>query len=160
MVIRIKIMRLKPFGLSSPDILFDLKLKGMIIKCWHQSIHSRWIVVSVDNKATDISKRASLYKARSLAKQAWRLLQNRDSLFYKVFHSKFFHNCSIWEAADTQSSSYAWKSILRGREVLREGMRWRVGTGTSIWVWSDPWLPQPSYLLYLPPSFQNWQERR
>lgn len=61
--------------------------------------------------------------------------------FYKSFNQNFFHNCSIWVAANTQSSSYAWKSILKGREVLREGMRWRVGTGTNIWVWNYPWLP-------------------
>ena len=47
------------------------------------------------------------------------------------------------EAVDTQDGSYAWRSILVGREVLKEGMRWRVGDGTSIRVWSNPWLPSP-----------------
>ncbi len=38
-VIRSKSLSLKPFGLSSPKVLVELILKGMIIKCWHQSLH-------------------------------------------------------------------------------------------------------------------------
>ena len=52
------------------------------------------------------------------------------------------------EAADTQDGSYAWKSILIGKEILKEGMRWRVGDRTSIRVWSDPWLPS-NFLPYI-----------
>ena len=45
------------------------------------------------------------------------------------------------EAADSYSGSYAWKSILKGRDGLKEGMRWKVGIGAAIWIWSDPWMP-------------------
>ena len=49
-----------------------------------------------------------------LAKQAWRLLNNKTSLFYKVFKACFFPNSSLLEAADSRMGSYAWKSILKG----------------------------------------------
>ena len=45
------------------------------------------------------------------------------------------------EASDSNSDSYAWHSILRGRDVLMRGVRWRVGCGESIGVWNDAWLP-------------------
>jgi hypothetical protein len=32
-----------------------------------------------------------------LGKQVWRLLYNKDSIFYKVFKSKYFPNCTILE---------------------------------------------------------------
>jgi hypothetical protein len=31
---------------------------------------------------------------------------------------------------------------LKGLKVIRNGMIWRVGDGTHIKVWSDPWLPR------------------
>jgi hypothetical protein len=37
--------------------------------------------------------------------------------------------------------SYTWRSTLRGVELLREGIIWRDGTGDSMDVWRDPWLP-------------------
>ena len=74
--------------------------------------------------------------------------QSRHGGYYKIrilfsieFSSQNFFPIALMEAVDTQDGSYAWRSILVGREVLKEGMSWRVGDGTSIWVWSNPWLP-------------------
>lgn len=76
-----------------------------------------------------------------LAKQAWRLLHNKDLLLHKVFKSKFFLACSFMEALDNSSGSYAWSCLLKGKEVLWRGARWRVGNGESIKIWDYPWLP-------------------
>ena len=72
-------------------------------------------------------KNLALFNDALLANQAWRLLQNKNSLLYRVFKPNFFPNCSFMEASDSQASSFAWRSILKGREVLKEGMRWKVG---------------------------------
>ena len=53
-----------------------------------------------------------------LAKQAWQILHNKTSLFYKVFKARFFPNTTIMEAANTRMGSYAWKSILKGRDII------------------------------------------
>lgn len=53
-----------------------------------------------------------------LAKQAWQLLHNKTALFYKVFKARFFPNTTIMEAANTRMGSYAWKSILKGRDII------------------------------------------
>lgn len=37
--------------------------------------------------------------------------------------------------------SYSRRSIVRGLEALKEGLIWRVGDGTRINIWSDPWIP-------------------
>ena len=77
-------------------------------------------------------KELSLFNDALLAKQTWRLLHNTNYLFYKVFKSKFFPNCSIMEAKEGYRGSYAWRSILKGREAIRQGVKWRVGNGESI----------------------------
>lgn len=82
----------------------------------------------------------ALYNDSLIAKQAWHLLHNKTSLFYKVFKPSFFPNCSIMEAKDSRSGSYAWRSILNGRDVLNRGARCRVGNGESIKIWKHHWL--------------------
>ena len=68
-------------------------------------------------------------------------LHDTQSLFYWVFKANFFPNCSVMDATNPSNASYAWKSILKAREVINHGASWRVGTGTSVDNWGDNLLP-------------------
>jgi hypothetical protein len=77
-----------------------------------------------------------------LARQAWRMLTAPDSLCARVLKAKYFPNTSILKAQPVAGMSYTWRSILKGLELLKEGLVWRVGDGTDIHIWTDPWLPR------------------
>ena len=49
----------------------------------------------------------AMFNDSLLEKKTWRLLHNKNSLFYKVFKARFFPNCSIMEVKDSSSGSYA-----------------------------------------------------
>ena len=93
-----------------------------------------------------------------LAKQAWRFLHNKETLFYKVFKAKFFPNHSILEAKKSSTGSYAWKSILHGRDVILDGACWRVGNGKSIKIWQHHWLPRKHPTKILSPMVGTIEE--
>ena len=61
-------------------------------------------------------------------------MNNQDSLCYRVFKAKNFPDCSILEARDSTQGSYAGKSILGARDVIKRGTVWRIGKGQSVLV--------------------------
>ncbi len=78
-----------------------------------------------------------------IAKQGRRLLHNHSSLFYRVFKAMFSPSCSWLEANPNQKGSYAWQSIIKSRNVIEKGSRWRIGDGNSAKFWKSRWLPTP-----------------
>jgi hypothetical protein len=40
--------------------------------------------------------------------------------------------------------SYTWRSILKGVEVLKAGIVCRIGDGSKVNIWDDPWIPRDS----------------
>jgi hypothetical protein len=70
-----------------------------------------------------------------LAKQAWRLLSDPSSLCARVLKAKYFPHTKVLQAEPIEGMSYTWRSILKGVQLLKEGVIKRVGDGSSINVW-------------------------
>ena len=81
-----------------------------------------------------------------LARQAWRMLQQPETLCARVLKARYFVDGSILNATCPSGGSFTFRSILHGRDLLLEGLIWRVGDGTSIKVHHDNWIPRSGSL--------------
>lgn len=75
-----------------------------------------------------------------LAKQAWRVIQCEECLLAKLLKAKYYQHESFFQVQQRRNDSYAWKSILHGRELLMKGLKRGVGNGRSLKVWTEPWV--------------------
>jgi hypothetical protein len=77
-----------------------------------------------------------------LAKQAWRILTVPESLCARVLKARYFKNSDLLHAGCPGCGSFSWRSILHGRDLLKLGLIWRIGDGTSIDVCKSNWIPR------------------
>ena len=77
-----------------------------------------------------------------LARQAWRLLQNPDSLSARILKSIYYRDSSILEAVLGNHPSQIWRAMIEGRDTLKLGLIKRIGSGQDTRIWEDQWLPR------------------
>lgn len=87
----------------------------------------------------------SCFNRALLAKQAWRLLNNGDTLLNQCLKAKYYPRVSPIDAVTAYNPSYSWRSISAGFEVIHLGVLWRVGNGALIRVGRDKWVPSAPY---------------
>ncbi|XP_010424608.1 PREDICTED: uncharacterized protein LOC104709742 [Camelina sativa] len=81
------------------------------------------------------------FNSALLAKQLWRLIDVPESLFARVFKSRYYRNTHPLDPIRSYSPSYGWRSICSARSLVNKGLIKRVGSGDTISIWSDPWVP-------------------
>lgn len=115
---------------------------------WHsgQSNGSKLIWMSWDRLAKH--KRAGGMGFRNfrdfniamLCKQLWRLATNSQSLVSRLYKAKYFAKTDVLHAELGHNPSFIWRSLMEAKQLFRDGVRWRVGNGTSIQILNQPWL--------------------
>ncbi|XP_022553759.1 uncharacterized protein LOC111203903 [Brassica napus] len=91
-----------------------------------------------------------------LAKLAWRLLKHPDSLLGQILLGKYCRQNDLLSCSSSGAMSHGWRGILAGREVIKRGLGWAVGTGKDINVWNENWLSTGEVSRPIgPPNFQD-----
>jgi hypothetical protein len=67
-----------------------------------------------------------------LGKQGWRLMQNNQSLVYRVCKAKYFPRCSFMKSILGSNPSLIWRSIFSAKETIQAGMLWKIGDRRTI----------------------------
>lgn len=76
-----------------------------------------------------------------LTKTAWRLQNEQDSIWSRVMKGLYYPRGEFMEENKVARPSWAWASILIGRDMLKENGVWRVGKGNIIKTLKDAWIP-------------------
>ncbi|KAH1063824.1 hypothetical protein J1N35_028811 [Gossypium stocksii] len=80
-----------------------------------------------------------LFNVALLGRQVWRLINYRDTLYYKVLSVKYFSDGDVFNPKSMDKPSFMWQSIAKAAKVLYEGFGWMVGNEKSIKLWHDNW---------------------
>ncbi|CAL5415865.1 unnamed protein product [Camellia sinensis] len=64
-----------------------------------------------------------------------------NSFCARILQGIYFPHSSFLEAVKGRRASWAWASILQGRNVLMEGLRWQIHSGANVQFWKDKWVP-------------------
>ncbi|KAG2328286.1 hypothetical protein Bca52824_011014 [Brassica carinata] len=75
-----------------------------------------------------------------LCKQDWRIWSKPQSLLARVMKSRYFKDGSFLECGIGTRPSYAWCSIMHGKELLVQGLMKKIGDGQSTNIWYDSWI--------------------
>jgi hypothetical protein len=93
-----------------------------------------------------------MFNQALLARQAWRLIKNPESLCAQVLRAKYYPNGNLIDTVFTGNASSTWHAIEYGLELLKKGVIWRIGNGTSVRIWRDPWIPRHDYYKTISPK--------
>jgi hypothetical protein len=82
-----------------------------------------------------------------LARQAWRILQDPETLSARVLKAVYFPETDFLLSAELGASpSRIWRAVIDVREVLNQGIIRRIGTGDETDIWHTNWIPRDGIL--------------
>ncbi|KAJ4801818.1 Ribonuclease H-like superfamily protein [Rhynchospora pubera] len=63
----------------------------------------------------------------------------KDKLWVRVMTAKYLSRKGFWEVKNTSGVSTFWRQVLGVRDEIRNEVKWKVGDGTQIKVFINPW---------------------
>ncbi|XP_031120628.1 uncharacterized protein LOC116023758 [Ipomoea triloba] len=85
-------------------------------------------------------RKARDFNMAFLTKMAWQLWSNQDKLWVQAMKDKYVKQGDFLQLPTCSNASWGWRSILKGRDILTKGLKWRVSDGKSINFWGDWWV--------------------
>jgi len=84
-----------------------------------------------------------------LAKLGWKFLTQPGNYWVQHMRAKYGSPEHFFVLRSKRTDSWVWKCLLRARPFLKQGMRWKVGNGSSINFWTDSWCSEDSLVTML-----------
>jgi len=80
------------------------------------------------------------FNVAMLGKQGWKFQVDNTSLVSRLFKARYFPQCDFLSSRLGANPSYVWRSVFSAKMVVKQGARWRIGSGASIPLIGAPWL--------------------
>ncbi|PON97255.1 Ribonuclease H-like domain containing protein [Trema orientale] len=75
-----------------------------------------------------------------IAKLGWSLQTEKDKLWIRALKDKYFRHSQFVQYRPSKSSSWAWKGILKCKDIICRRFYFKVGAQSSVNIWEDPWI--------------------
>ena len=72
-----------------------------------------------------------------LAKLSWKLICEEGALGKDVLKKKYLKTTSLNKWPKRRPASHVWRGILKTRSTLGKGVKWEIGNGKNVDLWSD-----------------------
>ena len=76
-----------------------------------------------------------------LLKWGWKLIIEPSSLWSETMQAKYLKGNGLFEIESKSSDSDLWKSIMKNRKTLQDGICRKIGYGCSRSIWFGDWVP-------------------
>ena len=82
-----------------------------------------------------------LFNLALLARQAWRVVQEPNTLSTRILKAVYYPTGEFLQAQVGAGPSRVWRALMEGKDVLKQGLMRRIGTGEDTHIWDMNWLP-------------------
>lgn len=81
-----------------------------------------------------------LFNQALLAKVAWRIITVPDCLLARILKGKYCQRQGFLDTNLPSSCSHGWRSILYGRDLIKDNLGKAIGNGQTTRLWKDGWV--------------------
>ena len=81
-----------------------------------------------------------------IAKLGWKILTDHNNFWVNLVRKRYLKHHNFFTYKPKQSDSSIWRNIMMQRDIIRKGIRWKIGNGHNILFWLDNWLTHTNLL--------------
>ena len=101
-----------------------------------------WSILTRSKFRRGLGMRSTKEMNRAIvAKSAWRIISQSETLFSRLFLSKYYRQRDFLSVCCATNATWGWRHILWGRDLLKLGLKWRVINEAKIKL-KDDWIPK------------------
>lgn len=75
------------------------------------------------------------------AKRGWEMMAKPNCLWVQALTAKYCRGSALLQVGVHQRASWFWQGLLQTRDIVAAGFCWAVKAGSSLNIWSSPWVP-------------------